>query len=134
MKFTFAAEDTIVGIICGLLLIGYTGRYFSFKLSNILYVIAFVAYSFFIVLDIFNEIRDLTTHFGFILFSLIHNFVDLCIAFTFISFFSGWNIPYITATFVPYIQGEAAFGIIFYVGAFLIVGNLIWIVLYPFLD
>ena len=134
MKFTFAAEDTIIGIICGLLLIGYTGRYFSFKLSNILYVVAFIAYVFFLILDIFNEIRDLTTHFGFILFSLIHSLVDLIIAFTLISFFSGWNIPYITSTLVPYLKGDAAISLIFWIGIFLVVGNVIWLILYPFLD
>lgn len=134
MKFTFAAEDTIVGIICGLLLIGYTGRFFSLKLSSILYVIAFIVYAFFIVLDIFNEIRDLTTHFGFIILSLIHSFADLLIAFSLVSFFSGWKIPYITKTFVPYLQGESAVGVIFGVGVFLVAGNAIWLMMYPFLD
>ena len=134
MKFTFAAEDTIIGIICGLLLIGYTGRYFSFKLSNVLYVIAFIVYAFFVLLDIVNELRDLTTHFGFIVLSLIHSLVDLLIALTLISFFSGWNIPYITSTFVPYLQGDAAIGLIFWIGIFLVAGNLIWLILYPFLD
>ena len=134
MKFTFAAEDTIVGIICGLLLIGYAGRFFSLKLSNILYAIAFIVYIIFLLLDIINELRDLTTHFGFILFSLIHSFVDLLIALTLASFFSGWSIPFITSRFVPYFQGENAAGIFFWVGAFLVVGNVIWLILYPFLD
>ena len=134
MKFTFAAEDTIIGIICGLLLIGYSGRFFSLKLSNTLYVIAFIAYVFFLLLDIVNELRDLTTHFGFILLSLIHSLADLVIAFTLISFFSGWNIPYITYTLVPYLQGDAAIGLIFWIGIFLVVGNVIWLILYPFLD
>jgi len=131
MKLIFAAEDTIIGIICGLLLIGFTGRFFSLKLSDIIYVIAFVIYGFFILLDIFNEIRDLTTHFGFILFSLLHSLVDLGIALAVISNFSGWNIPYITSIFVPYLQNESY---VFYSGAFLVVGNAIWLILYPFLD
>ena len=131
MKLIFAAEDTIVGIICGLLLVGFTGRFFSLKLSNVIYVIAFIIYSFFILLDIVNEVRDLTTHFGFILFSLLHSFADLGIALTFISHFSSWNIPYVTSIFVPYLQNEAN---IFYAGAFLIIGNIIWLILYPFLD
>ena len=131
MKVLFAAEDTIIGIVCGLLLIGFTGRFFSFKLSDILYVIAFIVYAFFILLDIFNELRDLTTHFGFIVFSLLHSFVDLAIAVTFISYFSGWSIPYITSTFVPYLQNEAN---MHYAGIFLVIGNAIWLILYPFLD
>ena len=131
MKFTFAAEDTIVGIICGLLLIGLTGRFFSLKLSNIVYALAFIALSVFILLDIVNELRDLTTHFGFIVFSLAHSLVDLGIALTFISYFSGWSVPYITSTFVPYLKNEA---LIFYAGMFLVIGNVIWLCLYPFLD
>ena len=131
MKFTFAAEDTIIGIVCGLLLIGLTGRFFSIKLSNTLYVIAFVIYTFFILLDIVNEIRDLTTHFGFIVFSILHSLADLVIALAFVSHFSGWNVPYITATFVPYLKSEV---VIFWLGIFLVVGNAIWLALYPFLD
>ena len=131
MKFLFAAEDTIIGIVCGLLLIGLTGRFFSLKLSNITYLIIFIVYAAFILFDILNEIRDLTTHFGFIAFSLLHSFVDLGIAIALISHFSGWRIPYITSTFVPYLQNEL---FIFYAGIFLVVGNVIWLMLYPFLD
>lgn len=131
MKFVFAAEDTIIGIICGLLLVGLTGRFFSLKLSDTIYAIAFAIYGLFILLDIFNEIRDLTTHFGFIVFSLLHSFVDLIIALAVISNFSGWSIPYITSIFVPYLQNESY---VFYSGAFLVVGNVIWLVMYPFLD
>src|SRR3989338_10986733 len=131
MKFTFAAEDTIVGIVCGLLLIGYTGRIFSLKLGSFLYVIAFIAYVVFILLDIVNELRDLTTHFGFIVFSLVHSLADLVIALAFVSHFSSWNVPYITAAIVPYLKSEI---VIFWLGIFLVVGNVIWLILYPFLD
>ena len=131
MKLIFAAEDTVVGIICGLLLIGFTGTFFSLKLSDIIYVIAFIIYAFFILLDIFNEMRDLTTHFGFIMFSLLHSLADLLIALTAISHFSGWSMPYITSVFVPYLQNAS---MMLYAGIFLVVGNVIWLVLYPFLD
>ena len=131
MKLLFAAEDTIIGIICGLLLVGLTGRFFSLKLSDAIYVIAFVIYGFFILLDIVNEVRDLTTHFGFILFSLLHSFADLGIVLAVISKFSGWSIPYVTSILAPYLQNESN---IFYAGAFLVAGNVIWLIMYPFLD
>ena len=131
MKLLFAAEDTIVGIICGLLLIGLTGRFFSLKLDNGWYIIAFIVYIIVILMDFINEIRDLTTHMGFIIFSLAHGFVDLIIAAAFLSHFSGWSIPYATEIFVPYLQNEAA---ILWAGAFLVAGNVIWLILYPFLD
>ena len=131
MKFTFAAEDTIIGTICGLLLIGFSGIFFSIKLSNIFYTVAFIIYSIFLLLDIFNELRDLTTHMGFIIFSLIHSFADLVIALAVISHFSKWSIPYLTSMSAPYLQSTA---FIFWLGIFLVAGNLIWMMLYPFLD
>lgn len=131
MKLLFAAEDTIIGIICGLLLFGFTGRFFSLKLADSVYVIAFMVYAFFILLDIFNELRDLTTHFGFIMFSLAHSIADLLISLTFISFFGKWDIPYISSVFVPYLQNESY---IFGAGLFLVIGNVIWLAMYPFLD
>ena len=129
MKLTVPIEDLIIGIICGLLLIGYTERYFSLKLNEVVYVIAFIIYIVFIVLDILYELSDLTTHFGFIVFSILHNLVDLVLSLAIISHFSGWNLPYITEILVPYLQN---IDVIFGAGVFLIVGNAIWIVLYPF--
>lgn len=131
MKLTFAAEDTIVGIVCGLLVVGFTGKFFSLKLPGFLYAIAFAIYVIFILLDIFNELSDLTTHFGFIAFSIIHGLVDLVISLMFISYFSKLNIPLVTSKLVPLLQNESA---IFYIGAYLVVGNIIWLCLYPFLD
>ncbi len=131
MKLIFAAEDTIIGIICGILLIGLAGRFFELKLPDNFYLIAFIIYSVAILMDIVNEARDLTTHFGFILFSLIHSFVDLAIALAFVSHFSSWNMPIITSTIVPYLASQS---IIFGIGAYLVIGNVVWLALYPFLD
>jgi len=44
MKATFEAEDAVIGIICGLLLLGYTEHFFSLKLNNYVYVGAFVIF------------------------------------------------------------------------------------------
>ncbi len=129
MKLAVPIEDLIIGIICGLLLIGYTERYFSLKLNNTVYVIAFIVYCIFIVLDIMYEFSDLTTHFGFIVFSILHNLADLVLSLAFISHFSGWNMPYITGLIVPYLQNEA---FLFGAGIYLIAANVIWLVIYPF--
>ena len=59
MKFLFEFEDAVVGIICGLLLIGLTGRFFSLKLSNAIYLIAFIIFAISIILDILFEFSDL---------------------------------------------------------------------------
>jgi len=129
MKAIFEIEDAVVGIICGLLLLGYVGKYFSLKLNPYIYVAAFAVFIVFIFLDIINEVKDLSTHFGLIVLSLIHNFADLVVSLAFISFFTEWNIPYITAYLVPYLQSETLIG---WIGIFLVVGNAVWFVLFPF--
>ena len=129
MKLTVPIEDLVIGIICGLLLVGYTGRYFSFKLNEIVYVIALIVYCIFIVLDIFYEFSDLTTHFGFIVLSIINNLIDLVLSISLISFFGKWSIPYITSIIVPYLQNESY---LFGIGVFFVAGNLLWLIVYPF--
>ena len=85
MKATFEAEDAVIGIICGLLLIGYTGHFFSLKLNNYVYVGAFAVFIIFILIDLACEFHDLTTHFGLIVFSIVHNLIDLVLSLGFIS-------------------------------------------------
>src|SRR3989344_9005260 len=120
MKATFEAEDAVMGIICGLLLLGYTGHFFSLKLNEYVYVGAFIIFIIFILIDLAWEFHDLTTHFGLIVLSIVHNLVDLALSLGFISHFSGWDIPYITTYIVPYLQ-DALF--IYWAGVFLVIGN-----------
>jgi hypothetical protein len=129
MKLLFEFEDAVVGIICGLLLIGFTGRFFSLKFGNIVYITPFVVFSIAIILDILFEFTNLKVHFGFTIISIIHSIIDFIISITFITYFSGWNIPLITSTFVPYLQNEV---FIFWIGIFLVVSNAIWLTIYPF--
>ena len=129
MKVIFEAEDAIIGIICGLMLLGLTGKFFTLKLNDILYVIAFIIFIIFILLDIINELKDLTTHFGLIVLSLLHNIIDLAISLAFISYFTKWNIPYATTYLVPYLQNEP---VISGIGIFLVVANVIWLFIFPF--
>ena len=131
MKFLFEFEDAVVGIICGLLLIGLTGRFFSLKLSNTIYLIAFIIFAISIVLDIIFEFSDLKVHFNFTIASLIHSIADFIIALAFVSHFSGFNLPYITPNLVPYLQNEIT---IFWLGIFLVAGNAVWLLLYPFFN
>ena len=129
MKLTIEAEDAIVGIICGLLLLGFTGTFFTLKLSNNVYAIAFIIFIIFIVLDVVNDLRYLVSHFKIVLLSIFHNLVDLAIALAFVSHFTGYNIPIITSSLVPYLQNEQ---IIMWAGVFLAVTNLIWLITIPF--
>ena len=130
MKLTFATEDCVVGIVVGFLLVMYAGKLYPLKLSPYVYALAFAVFMVFIFLDILHEFSDLSTHPGFILFSIVHSLVDLALSLAIISFFTGWNIPYITSIIVPYFQNEA---MILYAGIFLVAGNLLWLVMYPFI-
>ena len=130
MKLTFATEDCIIGIIVGFLLIFYTGKLYPLKLNQYIYAVAFGIFIIFIFLDIIHEFSDLSRHPGFILFSIVHSLADLVLSVALISFFTGINIPYMTSMIVPYFQNEA---MILYAGIFLVAGNLLWLVMYPFI-
>lgn len=129
MKIAIEAEDSIIGIVCGLLLLGLTGTFFTLKLSNIVYAMFFIIFIIFIILDLINEIRWLASYFKIVLLSMLHNLADLAIALAFVSHFTGYNIPAITSRLVPYLQNDQ---IIMWAGIFLAVTNTIWLVTLPF--
>ena len=128
MKFAIEAEDAIIGIICGLLVITYTGKLYPLKLNEFVYVAAFVVFIIFIILDVINEFKD-WSQIGLTLLSIAHNAIDFVIALAFISHFSGLNMPYITSTLVPYLQNEQ---ILLGAGIFLAVSNAVWLITMPF--
>ena len=127
MKFAIEAEDSVIGIACGVLLLGLAGKFFSLKLHDSVYVIAFAIFIIFIVLDIINEFRDLSG-LGLIFLSILHNIADLLISLAFISHFTGINIPYITQYIVPFLQNPE---VIAGIGIFLIVTNALWLLTMP---
>jgi hypothetical protein len=129
MKIAIDAEDAIIGIICGLLLLGLTGTFFSLELSDVIYAIAFVIFIIFIALDVINDMRYLVSHFTVVVLSIFHNAIDLVISLAFVSHFTGWNIPLVTSNLVPYLQNEV---IVMWAGLFLVVTNAIWLVTLPF--
>ena len=129
MKLTIEAEDALIGIICGFLLLGFTGTTFTLKLSNIAYAMSFIIFIIFIVLDVVNDLRYLVSHFKIVLLSIIHNLADFVIALAFVSHFTGYNIPIITSNLVPYLQNEQ---VVMWAGIFLVVTNTIWLVTLPF--
>lgn len=128
MKFAIEAEDAIIGILCGLLILTYTGRVYPLKLNSWIYVAAFVIFIIFIFLDIINEFKD-WTQIGLTLLSIAHNLIDLMIALAFISHFSGLNIPYVTSALAPYLQNGP---VIAGAGIFLIATNALWLLTMPF--
>ena len=130
MKLSFDAEDAIIGILVGLLVLGLSGKYYQMELNKWVYIIAAAAFAIFIVLDILNEIVKFESHPLTIGILIIHNLIDLVLMAALFSKFSEYNIPFVTETIVPYFSDPVA---LFYVGAFLAVGNALWLVSLPFL-
>ena len=128
MKFAIEAEDAIIGIICGFLIITYAGKLYPLKLNEFVYAAAFAVFIVFIILDIINEFKD-WSQIGLTLLSIAHNAVDFVISLAFISHFSGLNIPYVTSTLVPYLQNEQ---ILLGAGIFLAASNAVWLATMPF--
>ena len=128
MKLTFAAEDCVIGAICGLLLLMYAGKIYPLKLNPYVYAVIFAILIIFIFFDVIHEFSDLSTHPFFILFSILHSLVDLALALAFISFFAQVNIPYVTTMLVPLISETS----IYYAGIFMVVANVLWIIFLPF--
>ena len=128
MKPIFAAEDCMIGIICGFLLLMNVGKIYPLKLNNVIYVAAFAVLIIFIILDILHELSDLSTHPLFIIFSLTHSIIHFVLSISFIAYFTGLDIPYISTLIVPLINETT----IYYAGVFLVAANVIWLVIFPF--
>lgn len=128
MKLTFDAEDAIIGMAVGLLVLGLSGKYYTLELNKWVYIIAAVVFAVFIVLDILNEFITFESHPLTIGILVVHNVIDMAICAALFSKFSGYAIPFITEKFVPYLSDPTA---LFYIGAFLVVGNALWLVTLP---
>jgi hypothetical protein len=129
MKIAIDAEDAIIGIICGLLLLGLTGTFFELELSNIVYAIAFAVFIIFIIFDVVNDLLYIASHFMVVILAMAHNAVDFVISAAFVSHFTGYDIPIITSSIVPYLQNEQ---VVMWAGLFLVVTNGLWLVTLPF--
>ena len=128
MKLSFDAEDAIIGILVGLLVLGLSGKYYQMELNKWVYIIAAAAFAIFIVLDILNEIVKFESHPLTIGILVIHNLIDLVLMAALFSKFSEYSIPFVTENVVPYFGDPVA---LFYIGAFLAVGNALWLVTLP---
>lgn len=131
MKSLFDVEDAIVGIIMGVLVLGLSGKIVSLDIGNWVVVAGFSVFSIFIVLDVLNEIFRLDSSIVMLTTLIIHNTVDLIVSAIFISKFGGITLPLITTTLVPLLDDP---NWLLGIGVFLIVGNVFWMILEPFLD
>src|SRR3989338_7521759 len=129
MKLAFDYEDAIVGIIIGLLVLGLSGKYFSLTMNKLIYVIGFAIFIVFIILDVLYEFTQWSCSMIITFLLVIHNIIDGIISVAFISKFTGYSVPFITQYLVPLLESPAN---LFYIAAFLIIGNALWLVTAPF--
>ena len=128
MKLAFDSEDAIIGIIVGLLVLGLSDKYYTLELNKWIYILAAVVFSIFIILDIVNEFHLFESHPLMIFILVVHNLIDLVLMAAVFSKFSGYNMPYITEIIVPFL-GDPVY--LFYIGAFLIGANILWLITMP---
>src|SRR3989338_952557 len=124
MKALLEYEDCIVGILMGVLVLGYEGT-LAIPYAEFLLEIGSILFLLFILFDIVNEIKDPDEHLAFTLLAIVHNIIDAILMLGFIDFFFELNIPLIGEYLVPYI-GNLTF--VYGIGIFLIASNALWFV------
>ncbi|MBI2135573.1 hypothetical protein HYU06_00705 [Candidatus Woesearchaeota archaeon] len=132
IKLFFDSEDALWGMIVGALVLGLAGSLpgnIKIPFNKEILIGALVLYVPIILMDIGHEIHDLSRHPFFILLSILHSLVDLAIVVGFFALFFNFNLPYISEFVVPLLKNAST---LIYVGYFFLVGNFIWLVLYPF--
>jgi hypothetical protein len=132
MKILFATEDSIFGILLAAIVVGLSGKYFKLP-TGLEYVWgALFAIGIILVLfDIIHTFTDLSRHPMVLIGSLINNILEGTIFVAFVSKFFNFTIPMLTTYAQPYISNPTY---LFYIGAFLAVSNVIWLVIWPMFD
>ena len=128
MKFLFEAEDSIVGIIVGILLIGLSGMFFTlpdFLQNSLVLGIIFVVSLVFTLLDVKHTISDLRGHKLLLLALFLNNVIDFAIELALAASMFGFQVPYISATLDPYLADTT---ILLYIGIFFIASSIFWLV------
>ena len=128
MKCLFEAEDSIIGIIVGLLFIGLSGVFFAlpkFTYDTFVWGGIFAISLIFTVLDVKHTFRDLSGHALLLVILLLNNAIDFVIELGMAAKMFGLNIPYITTYLTPYMESPM---ILLFIGVFFIGSSIFWMV------
>ncbi|HIH42218.1 TPA: hypothetical protein HA246_01100 [Candidatus Woesearchaeota archaeon] len=132
IKLFFDSEDALWGMIVGALVLGLAGSLpgnIKIPFNKEILIGALVLYVPIILMDIGHEVHDLSRHPFFILLSILHSLVDLAIVVGFFGLFFNFNLSYVSQFIVPLLKNAST---LIYVGYFFLVGNFIWLIIYPF--
>ena len=116
IKLFFDSEDALWGMIVGALVLGLASSLpgnIKIPFNKEILIGALGLYIPIILMDIGHEMHDLSRHPFFILLSILHNLLDLAIVIGFFGLLKNAST-------------------LIYVGYFFLVGNFIWLIIYPF--
>ena len=135
MKLLLETEDSILGILLGLLLIGLSGKYFNLPKLYTIYGIFIAAYLVLTVIDIVHTFTDLGRHFVVIFFAVLSSLIDLILGYLIMAKFLGLKaitlpfiMPFLTKYIVPLLSTESG---LFSIGLFFLITNVCWLIIWP---
>lgn len=131
MKLLFEAEDCLIGIGIGLLMIGLSGKYFSVPEWPYLWAIAFFISFLFTIFDVVHTFSDISGHISLMILLIINNVADAIIEIALTAKFFGLEIPTLSAFLNPYFNMP---GIMFAFGIFFIISSVFWLIAFPFME
>ena len=127
MKFKYEAEDSFVGFIVGIVLIGLSGILFTMPKLDKVYGFIFAASFLFTIFDVIASVKDMVGHWMLIILGFINNAIDTFIEVSLAAHYLGIDIfflrftePFLTSS--TYLLGT---------GIFIIVSSLFWLMFIP---
>ncbi len=130
MKLLFEAEDCLVGIGIGLLIVGLSGKYYTVPEWGVLWGIAFFFSFIMTILDVIHTFSDIGGHIVMLMILFINNAADAIIEIALAAKFLGFEIPRISAFLNPFLdRPEVMLGI----GIFFIISSVFWLIYFPFM-
>ena len=127
MKLLVEIEDQLAGIVAGIMVIAFTGKYFTIPYSKTLLIISLVLFFIFLVLDIFYNFKDIGgQHIGWMIIAQLNSLVDIAFVASLFSWLTKISLPF-TEVLVPYFENSS---IVLGVGFFFVIGSVIWLILY----
>lgn len=129
MKLIFAEEDSVFGILVGLVLIGLSGKFIALPKIPFLFGIIFGFSLILSFLDVAAIFTRLHRHFMLTAMNAVNNAVDLILELVFIAYFFHFKIPFLTPLLEPLVTTPTA---LLYIGFFFVGINAFWIIIHPF--
>ncbi len=128
MKFLFESEDSIVGIIVGVVLVGMSGTFFSltkFAYDNFVWGALFAVSLVFTLLDVKHTFSDIGGHHKLmLLILLLNNAIDFIVELAMAGRMFAINVPYVSSFMNPYLSQT----MLLYIGMFFVASSVFWLI------